>query len=316
MKPSTEGIHIMFESSSPETPRVEQPPEREAPEKVQAFVGRRRAFFVLLGVLMAQLLLLSAQITRDQKVRLIQVWAVAVFDPFARALHGISGATIGAWKSYRELWQAQQQNQELQFQLVAARAQIQQLSEQAAEGRRLRELLAFRSRLPFQTVAAEVIATSPGEASRAIFIDKGTDAGLTPDLAVITPAGVVGKIVTVLPHTAQVLLITDSSSGVACALERSRVQGILKGGRLSQCQVHYVMNEDPVAIGELVLTSGLDQIYPKGLPIGTVTQTTDGNIYKDITVKPSTALDRLEGVLVVLRPPSGELQALNTPTRP
>jgi rod shape-determining protein MreC len=306
----------MFESSSPETPRVEQPPEREAPEKVQAFVGRRRAFFILLGVLVAQLLLLSAQITRDQKVRLIQVWAVAVFDPFARALHGMSDATTGAWKSYRELWQAQQQNRELQIQLVAARAQIQQLNEQAAEGRRLRELLEFRNRLPFQTVAAEVIATSPGEASKAIFIDKGTDAGLTPDLAVITPAGVVGKILAVFPHTAQVLLITDSSSGAACALERSRVQGILKGGKLNQCLVQYVMNEAPVAIGELVLTSGLDQIYPKGLPIGTVAQTADGNIYKNITVQPTAALDRLEGVLVVLKPPSGELQALNAPARP
>ena len=306
----------MFESSSPETPRVEQPPEREAPEKVQAFVGRRRAFFILLGVLVAQLLLLSAQITRDQKVRLIQVWAVAVFDPFARALHGMSDATTGAWKSYHELWQAQQQNRELQIQLVAARAQIQQLNEQAAEGRRLRELLEFRNRLPFQTVAAEVIATSPGEASKAIFIDKGTDAGLTPDLAVITPAGVVGKILAVFPHTAQVLLITDSSSGAACALERSRVQGILKGGKLNQCLVQYVMNEAPVAIGELVLTSGLDQIYPKGLPIGTVAQTADGNIYKNITVQPTAALDRLEGVLVVLKPPSGELQALNAPARP
>lgn len=306
----------MFDSTSPELARAEQPPEREAPEKVQAFVGRHRAFFILLGVLVAQLLLLSAQITRDQKVRLIQVWTVAVFDPFARALRGMSDATTAAWKSYRELWQAQQQNQELQIQLVAARAQVQQLSEEAAEGRRLRELLEFRNRLPFQTVAAEVIATSPGEASRAIFIDKGTDAGLTPDLAVITPAGVVGKILTVFPHTAQVLMITDSSSGAACTLERSRVQGILKGGKLNQCQVHYVMNESPVALGELVLTSGLDQIYPKGLPLGTVAQTADGNIYKNITVKPTAALDRLEGILVVLKPPSGELQALNVPARP
>jgi rod shape-determining protein MreC len=306
----------MFDSTSPELARAEQPPEREAPEKVQAFVGRHRAFFILLGVLVAQLLLLSAQITRDQKVRLIQVWAVAVFDPFARVLRGMSDATTAAWKSYRELWQAQQQNQELQIQLVAARAQVQQLSEEAAEGRRLRELLEFRHRLPFQTVAAEVIATSPGEASRAIFIDKGTDAGLTPDLAVITPAGVVGKILTVFPHTAQVLLITDSSSGAACTLERSRVQGILKGGKLNQCQVDYVMNEAPVALGELVLTSGLDQIYPKGLPLGTVAQTADGNIYKNIRVKPTAALDRLEGILVVLKPPSGELQALNVPARP
>lgn len=288
----------------------------EAPERVQAFVARRRAFFILLGVLVAQLLLLSAQITRDHKVRLIQVWAVAVFDPFARALRGMADATTGAWKSYRELWQAQQQNFELQIQLVAARSEIQQLTEQAAEARRLRDLLAFKNRLPFQTVAAEVIATSPGEASTAIFIDKGTDAGLTSDLAVITPAGIVGKTIAVFPHTAQVLLITDPASGVAGTLERSRVQGILKGGTLNLCQVHYVMNEASVSVGEIVLTSGLDQIYPKGLPVGSVIQTAEGNIYKKVTVAPAAALDRLETVLVVLKPRSGELQALTSPARP
>ncbi len=306
----------MFDLNLADSSYSEAPPEMEAPERVQAFVARRRAFFILLGVLVAQLLLLSAQITRDHKVRLIQVWAVAVFDPFARALRGMADATTGAWKSYRELWQAQQQNFELQMQLVAARSQIQQLTEQAAEARRLRDLLEFKNHQPFPTVAAEVIATSPGEASTAIFIDKGTDAGLTSDLAVITPAGIVGKTIAVFPHTAQVLLITDPASGVAGTLERSRVQGILKGGPLNLCQVHYVMNEAPVSVGEMVLTSGLDQIYPKGLPVGSVIQTAEGNIYKNVTVAPAAALDRLETVLVVLKPRSGELQALNGTPRP
>ncbi len=306
----------MFDLNLADSSYSEAPPEMEAPERVQAFVARRRAFFILLGVLVAQLLLLSAQITRDHKVRLIQVWAVAVFDPFARALRGMADATTGAWKSYRELWQAQQQNFELQMQLVAARSQIQQLTEQAAEARRLRDLLEFKNHQPFPTVAAEVIATSPGEASTAIFIDKGTDAGLTSDLAVITPAGIVGKIIAVFSHTAQVLLITDPASGVAGTLERSRVQGILKGGPLNLCQVHYVMNEAPVSVGEMVLTSGLDQIYPKGLPVGSVIQTAEGNIYKNVMVAPAAALDRLETVLVVLKPRSGELQALTSPARP
>lgn len=306
----------MLDVNSPDSAQAAPPRELEAPERVQAFVARRRAFFILLAVLVAQLLLLSAQITRDHKARLIQVWAVAVFDPFARALRGTADAATAAWKSYRGLWQAQQRNFELQMQLVAARSEIQQLTEQAAEARRLRDLLEFKNRLPFQTVAAEVIATSPGEASTAVFIDKGTDAGLTSDMAVITPAGIVGKTIAVFPHTAQVLLITDPASGAACTLERSRVQGILKGGTRSLCQIHYVMNETPVALGEMVLTSGLDQIYPKGLPAGSVIQIAEGNIYKNVTVKPAAALDRLETVLVVFRPRSGELQALTSPARP
>ena len=101
---------------------------------------------------------------------------------------------------------------------------------QAGETQRLRTLLDFKNQLAFQTVAAEVIASSPGENSNAIFIDKGSDSGLTTDLAVITPEGVVGKILAIFPHSAQVLLITDPSSGVGVTLAQSRVQGILKGG--------------------------------------------------------------------------------------
>lgn len=306
----------MFRSISRRPLRPDRPLERETPEKVQAFVARHRAFFVLMGVLVAQLLLLSAQITRNQKVRLIQVWAVTILDPFERALDAISDTTTGTWRTYRDLLRTHEQNRELQSQLASAQAQIQKLSEQAAEGRRLRELLEFRDRLPFQTIAAEVIATSPGAAANAVYIDKGTDAGIVPDLAVITPAGIVGKTIEVFPRSAQVLLITDTSSGVASTLEHSRVQGILKGTGRSPCELHYILKETPVDPGELILTSGLDQIYPKGLPIGSVAEVDDGETYKGIKIKPSVELDSLESVLVVLKSPSSDMQALNAPARP
>jgi rod shape-determining protein MreC len=164
-------------------------------------------------------------------------------------------------------------------------------------------------------VAAEVIASSPGENSNAIFIDKGSDSGLTTDLAVITPEGVVGKIVAIFPHSAQVLLVVDPSSGVGVTLAQSRVQGILKGSTNAFCDLHYVMNEESVSRGEAVVTSGLDQVYPKGLPVGTVVSVGNGNIYKTITVKPSVDLNRLEMVLVALKPGAAEQQALNHPFR-
>jgi len=283
---------------------------------MQAFVARHRPFFTLVGVLVAQLLLLSFQITRNHNVRLIQVWAVAVFDPFERCLHDLFENSSRAWGTYRSLWRAHQQNQELHAQLLVARSQLQQLSEQAGETQRLRALLELKTHLPLQSVAAEVIATSPGESGNAIFIDKGTDLGLVADLAVVTPDGVVGKIIAVFPHTSQVLLITDSSSGVGCMLEKSRIQGVLKGAGRNLSQLHYVMNEENVAVGEAVLTSGLDQVYPKGLPVGTVVKTDEGNIYKTIVVKPAAALNRLESVLVVLKPSLQEQQATNLPARP
>jgi rod shape-determining protein MreC len=300
----------MFDPNSPESGASTQPVTREGPH-VQAFFARHRPFIILAAVLVAQLLLLSFQITRNHDVRLIRVWAVALVDPFQRSLHGITDISVGAWRTYRNLLHAQQENQELRTQLASARSQLQQLSEQGAESLRLRALLEFKNQLPFQSVAAEVIASSPGENSNAIFIGKGIDEGLTSDLAVITPEGVVGKTIAVFSHSSQVLLLTDPSSGVGVMLEKTRVQGVLKGDSQNLCLVRYVMNEEPVSSGEAVLTSGLDQIFPKGLRVGTVVGASAGNIYKNVEVKPAADLSRLETVLVILKPNSAQQQALN-----
>lgn len=274
---------------------------------VPTFIRRHGPFFVLVAVVVSQLMLLGLQITRTNNVRLIRFWAVEGMDPFERSIGGLANVASTAFQTYGHLWHAEQENRELHLQLVAAQAQIQTLSEEAGEAERLRSLMGFRKQAPMSTVAAEVIGSSlgstasPGENSNAISIDKGADAGLTADLAVITPGGVVGKILAVFPHSAQVLLLTDPASGVGAILSQSRVEGILKGGADGFCNLHYVMNEEDVKRGEQVLTSGLDQVYPKGLPIGTVVSVGEGNIYKIITVKPAVDLNRLELVLVVLK---------------
>ena len=268
------------------------------------------SFFVLLGVLVAQLLLLSVQITRNQNVRLIHVWAAVAFSPFERAFHGAVEGTAQSWNAVHELWADQQENQELGSQLVVARARIQELSEKAAEAERLRALLDFKSQLAYHSLAAEVIASSPGVGSTVVSINRGEGAGITPDLAVVTPEGVVGKIVAVYPHTAQVLLITDPACGVGCMLAGSRTQGVLKGTGQDRCNLDYIMDEEKIPKGETVLTSGLDQIYPKGLLVGYVVGSEDGNIYKRIAVKPAVSLSRLENVLVLLKSASRQRQAM------
>ena len=301
---------MMFDPNSPESAASGQPVTRDGPN-VQAFIAHHRPSFILAAVLVGQLLLLSLQITRNHDVRLIRVWAVALVDPFQRSMRGITDISLGAWRTYHNLLRAQQENQELRMQLASAESQLQQLSEQAAESGRLRAMLEFKNQLPFQTVAAEVIASSPGENSNAIFIGKGVDAGLTSDLAVITPEGIIGKTIAVFSRSSPVLLLTDSSSGVGVLLEKTRIQGVLKGDSQNLCLIRYIMNEEPVSPGETVLTSGLDQIYPKGLRVGTVVGTSAGNIYKNVEVKPAADLSRLETVLVVLKPSSTQQQALN-----
>jgi rod shape-determining protein MreC len=271
----------------------------EANAWLPGIVARHTSFFVLLGVLFCQLLLLSVQVTRNQNVRLINVWAAGIFGPFERGFHDVIGGSAEAWSSIHDLWAYRQANKELASELVIARARIQELSEKAAESDRLQALLQFKSQSPYKSVAARVIAASPADGLTTIVIDRGQDAGLGVDLPVITPEGVVGKVAAVFAHTAQVLLITDPTCGVGCLLEENRIQGILEGSGQGQCDLHYVMDDQKVAAGEAVITSGLDQVYPKGLLVGHVVRSEEGNIYRRITVRPAASLNRLETVLVL-----------------
>jgi rod shape-determining protein MreC len=290
----------MWEADSSETRHAAAPRAPEAPEVMQAFVTRHTPFFVLTVVLLAQLTLLGYQATRRHNVRVIQVWAAAAFDPFERLLHGLTEATASTWYSFHDLSAAERENQRLRQELAETRARVLQLSETSAEDVQLRELLNLRQRINYRTVAATVIAASPGTSS-VMTIDKGSHAGLKTDLPVITPEGIIGKTIAVFPGAAQVLLITDRASGVGSQLETNGAQGVLKGDGDGTCSLDYILNENHVVLGDLVVTSGLDQIYPKGLLVGRVTKVSSGETYKAITVRPAAALDRLENVLVVLQ---------------
>ncbi|HEX5481884.1 MAG TPA: rod shape-determining protein MreC [Terriglobia bacterium] len=290
----------MLELSSPESPQPASPRTREGPEVMQAFLGRHIPFLVLVAVLLAQLILLAFQVTRKHNVRLIKVWTVDAFDPFERSLRGLTDATSGVWNAYHDLWQAQRENQSLRRELTGAHSQLLKLSQEGAENTRLRALLGLGQRLPLRSLAAAVIAASPGSGS-AIFIDKGSADGLATDMPVITPEGVAGKVIAVFHSTAQVLTLTDRTSGAGSMLAKNGVQGVLEGEGNGFCRLDYIMNEENVQPGDVVVTSGMDQIYPKGLLVGTVVKVSEGSVYKDITVRPAAALDRLEDVLVILK---------------
>ena len=289
----------LLEVRSPLTARPVPPRSRETPELVQAFISSHRPFFTLLAVLALQVALLSVQITRQQSTPLARRWAVSAMAPFERSLRGLADVVGGFWAAERDLPSAMERDRELGLRLADDENRIRDLTEQGAQNSRLRALLDLRSRLPYTTTSAEVIGSSPGQESNAVVIDKGADAGLRQDQAVITPGGVVGKIVTVYAHTSQVLLISDPAAGAGALVEKTRAQGVLKGQGSGMCRLDYIMNDDAVAAGDAVLTSGLDRVFPKGLVLGTVARVTSGNIYKQVVVRPAVALDRLEEVLVV-----------------
>ena len=165
----------------------------------------------------------------------------------------------------------------------------------------LQALLAFKEQYVAKTVAAQVIGSSGSDMSRIIYIDKGENAGVKREMAVITADGIVGKVLIVYPNVAQVLLISDQSSGVGAILEKTRLQGVLRGTVNGEVALEKVMSDQQVEAGERVLTSGGDQIFPKGLPVGTVSNVGSGkDLFLNIKIRPAANLSKLEEVLVLV----------------
>ncbi len=268
-------------------------------------LGRYRNLIVLVGVLFAQVLGLAVQVKRtsdSEPTRLIRIWAVGAVTPLERMLVWVQTSTGNVWHNYFYLRGVRAENRNLKAQIERMSLEQVRMSQDADQARRLQALLAFKEQFISQTMAAQVIGSSGSEQSRSLYIDKGENNGIKPDMAVITADGIVGKVLHAYPSTSLVLLINDQSSGVGAILEKSRLQGILKGTSAGEVVLEKVMSDETVPPGEMVLTSGGDGIFPKGLLVGRVTKVGAGSdLFLNIRVRPAADLSRLEEVLVVTK---------------
>ena len=270
---------------------------------MESVLGRYRNLTILVGVLFLQVLGLAVQVKRSgeaEHTRLIRVWAVDAITPLERGLVWVQNGTTDIWHNYFFLRGVRAENRQLKGQIEQMRLEQVRLSEDAAQARRLQLLLAFKEQFIAKTIPAQVIGSSGNDLSRSIYIDKGSNDGLAQDMAVITAGGIVGKVLRVFPSTSLVLMINDQTSGVGALLEKSRLQGVLRGSANGELILERVMSDEQVVPGETVLSSGGDQIFPKGLAIGTVSKVSPGKeLFLNIKVKPAADLSRLEEVLVV-----------------
>jgi rod shape-determining protein MreC len=270
---------------------------------MESVLGRYRNLTILVGVLFLQVLGLAVQVKRSadaENTRLIRIWAVDAITPFERVLVWGQNGCSDLWHSYFYLRGVRAENRKLKEQIEKMQLEQVRLSEDAEQAHRLQSLLAFEGAVRLQTVPAQVIGSSGSDLSRSIYIDKGSNDGIATDMAVITAGGIVGKVLRVYPSTSLVLMINDQTSGVGAMLEKSRLQGVLKGTLDGAVILERVMSDEKVAPGDVVLSSGGDQIFPKGLPVGTVSKVSPGReMFWNIQVKPAADLSRLEEVLVV-----------------
>jgi rod shape-determining protein MreC len=278
---------------------------------MESFFTRFKNVLVLVAILLAQTIGLAVQVRRPvepgspdgNSVTLIRYWAVSTVTPFERFFHGFGYNLRHGWSNYIDLRHTRQQNYDLQQEIARLRLEQAALSEDAIQGHRLQALLDFQQHYVASTVAAQVIGTSGSDLSRVLYIDKGAKDGLKPDQAVITPDGIVGKIRDVFPNnTSQVLLINDQTSGAGVVLASTRLRAILRGSTAGQIVINNLTPDSRIKPGEQVLTSGGDQVYPRGLPVGTIESIKpdpDHQPYTLIQLRPAANLNQLEEVLVI-----------------
>ena len=272
---------------------------------MDTFLGRYRNLIVLAAILFAQVIGLAVQVRRPTQggdTRLLRLWAISAVTPVEMAVVHTQKWVHDTWNTYAYLRGVRRENRELRAEIERMKVEDARFAEDARMARRVQALLAFKEQYVDTTVAAQVIGTSGSEQSRILYIDKGSKDGIKPDMAVITPTGIVGKIVQVFPEASQVLPINDQFSGVGAALKSSRLQGILKGSPNGATSLQYVMSDEKVEPGEDVITSGGDRIFPKGLPVGKVVSVEPGkDLFLNIRVVPAARLDQVEEVLVVTK---------------
>lgn len=265
--------------------------------------SRHRSLTLFAVAIAAQVLFLAIQIRRGQQVRLIRVWAIESVSPLGRGAAWSVDGIRGLWNNYVALRHMREENDQLRKQMGTLEIRNEQLESRAAEADRLANLLGFRDQhAEVQMLAARVIGATPDPASHMVLIDRGTRDGVRRDMGIITPEGVVGKVLAVYPDTSQVLLLSDKESGVGALLGTSRAQGPVRGTGDPLLDLEYVGNDTKVQPGDLVLTSGEDRIFPKDLPVGTVVEVHPDHKgpFQTILVKPAAQLDGLEEVLVLL----------------
>lgn len=269
---------------------------------------RKRTGYLFLTVMMAQVILVSAQVQTKGGVRVIHA---VTFELFSRVQFGTaSGLNAGrdAWGTYVALRGVRVENEALQRRVADLEVRLQQEHALAARTQQLQALMNLKSQATMPTLAAEVIAGNLDPVMRMVTIDRGSADGVLADMAVIAPGGIVGRVIgPVARHAARVQLIIDRNAAAGALTERTRAGGMVVGAEADPAlRMELVSNLADVKAGDSVVASGVDGIFPKGYLIGRVELTDRGSgLYRTITVRPGVDFSSLEEVLVVLVPPTG-----------
>ena len=264
---------------------------------------RQRTGYLFMAVIIGHIILISAQVNTERGVPLLEVVTFGTFAEVQRGASTLIGGVRTSWGDYLALQSVRSDNEQLRREVAQLQVALQQQRALAQQSHTLVELLKLREGIQIETVAAGVIAGSASPDFRTVTIDKGSSDGLRPDMAVIAPAGVVGRIITPSARAAKVQLLIDRNAAAGAIVERSRAQGVVEGTGGS-LRLNYVSGTADVQSGDVVSTSGIDGIYPKGFVIGQIESVERGSgEFGAIVIRPAVDFSSIEAVLVVTTPP-------------
>jgi rod shape-determining protein MreC len=276
----------------------------------------RRSRLLLAALVLAHLGAISHQVDGGGGLSLLQRGLLAALSPLQRGVGATVGGAEEAWRGWGFHRETYLENRRLEDRVRRLETELQARSSLAREAERLRDLLALRKAMPLETLAAQVVARDGVPWFRSLTIDKGESDGVALDDPVVSPTGVVGRVFAVGPRAARVQVLLDRDGGAGVLVERSRVPGVVSGqvsgaeSGADDLVLRYVAERADVVVGDVVVTSGHDRVYPKGLVVGRVRYVGKGaGLFRDIRVEPSARFDRLEEVLVVRQ----AREALDTP---
>jgi rod shape-determining protein MreC len=279
---------------------------------VARVLDTRKSRFLLAGLVLGHLVIISQQVQVEGGsgggARLLEHTVFRFLSPFQRLAGGAVAGVAGTWHGYVDLRRVHAESQDLHERVRVLETDLLEAREQVREAERLREIAGVKPQLPLDTLVARVIATDGLPWFRNITIDRGLVDGVALNAPVMSAQGVVGRVIAVGPQAARVQILLDKSSSVGVRIERSRITGVVTGkagygdAAGGDLDLMYVPVLADVVVGDVVVTSGLDRIHPRGLMVGRVRSVTGGSgLFKEIVVAPSARFERLEEVMVVRR---------------
>jgi rod shape-determining protein MreC len=265
---------------------------------------RRRGTLVIMSLVLCAVVLVSLQISGRYKVDALHRLGLQLLSPWPRAFHWVVGSVRDVLQNYILLVNLQEENRRLQEEVRRLQRANDDLTESAQAVERLRRLLSLKERMPATMISAEVIAYSPSALFRTIVINKGERDGVRKGMPVVTWEGVIGRVMRISSRSSVILLVIDRNSDVDVVVQRTRTRGIMEGGGETYCFLLYVPRTEDIQVGDHIITSGLEGIFPKGLAVGEVVKVVKKahGLFQDVEVSPSAHFSRLEEVMVIAMP--------------